>query len=195
MKSFRSYVAAGLGFATLVTIIFLATGWGSAVAAQITSVLVTNDVSHPVPVHEQGIANVNVVGSSLAASGNRLIQVASHLSDPSSTVATAWVNTSDCRRIVGYVTSGAIPIGFTMALQTTPDPSLHNGDALATYQGFPTSGYQKGYDKEFTVNDAGSGTDPQPDGQPVVAPYSRALIEDIGNAPIQDVSAWLYCVR
>jgi hypothetical protein len=63
MKSFRSYLTAGVGFAMLVTIIFLATGWGSAVAAQVTSVFVNNDASHPVPVHEQGTANVNIASS------------------------------------------------------------------------------------------------------------------------------------
>jgi hypothetical protein len=58
MKSFKSYVGAGVGFAMLVTIIFLATGWGSAVAAQISNVFVTNDASHPVPVREQGTVGV-----------------------------------------------------------------------------------------------------------------------------------------
>jgi hypothetical protein len=59
-------------------VILLATGWGTAVAAQITSVLVTNDAAHPVPVqeqradaqgnvrvHEQGTADVNVTNASL----------------------------------------------------------------------------------------------------------------------------------
>jgi len=95
VKSFRSYVAAGVGFAMLVTIIMLVTGWGSAVAANVSSVFVTNTASNPVPVtptgtvpvheqgtaktkeqnvdadgnvkvHEQGTANVNVTNSSLA---------------------------------------------------------------------------------------------------------------------------------
>jgi hypothetical protein len=65
MKSLKSYLAAGVGFAMLVTIIFLATGWGSAVAAQISSVFVTNDTSHPVPVAQQGTANVNVTNSTV----------------------------------------------------------------------------------------------------------------------------------
>jgi hypothetical protein len=46
----------------LVTAFLLATGWGSAVAAQVTSVFVNNDSAHPVPVHEQGTARVSVVG-------------------------------------------------------------------------------------------------------------------------------------
>jgi hypothetical protein len=65
MKSFKSYLTAGVGFAMLVTIILLATGWGSAVAAQISNVFVTNDTSHPVPVAQQGTANVNVTNSAV----------------------------------------------------------------------------------------------------------------------------------
>jgi hypothetical protein len=62
MKSFRSYVAAGVGFAMLVTIIFMATGWGSAVASTISNVYVTNTSAHPVPVQEQGTSNVTISG-------------------------------------------------------------------------------------------------------------------------------------
>jgi hypothetical protein len=62
----------------LASVILLATGWGTAVAAQVTSVFVTNDAAHPVlvqeqradaqgnvKVHEQGTADVNVTNSSL----------------------------------------------------------------------------------------------------------------------------------
>jgi hypothetical protein len=63
MKSFRSYLTAGVGFAMLVTIIFLSTGWGSAVAAQITNVFVTNDAAHAVPVREQGTVVVQQAGT------------------------------------------------------------------------------------------------------------------------------------
>jgi hypothetical protein len=75
----RRYAAGAGGMLALATVIVLATGWGTAVAAQITSVLVTNDAAHPVPiqeqradaqgnvkVHEQGTANVNVTNSSLS---------------------------------------------------------------------------------------------------------------------------------
>jgi hypothetical protein len=73
----RYGVGAGL-MVVLVAAISLATGWGSAVAAQIGNVFVTNDSAHPVPVqeqrrdangnikiHEQGTADVNVTNSSL----------------------------------------------------------------------------------------------------------------------------------
>jgi hypothetical protein len=75
MKSFRSYLAAGVGFAMLVTIMLLVTGWGSAVAAQVTSVLVTNPVSNPANVHEVGTANVNVGNTALAVTDHTVTQV------------------------------------------------------------------------------------------------------------------------
>jgi hypothetical protein len=65
LRGLKYALGAG-GMLVLVTAILLATGWGSAVAAQITTVFVTNDASHPVPVsvnnttvpvHEQGTAN------------------------------------------------------------------------------------------------------------------------------------------
>jgi hypothetical protein len=62
-----------LTMVSVATIVLFFTGWGSAAAAQIGSVFVANDASHPVPVrdqntdangnikvHEQGTANVNV---------------------------------------------------------------------------------------------------------------------------------------
>lgn len=71
----------GVGLTLVLTIgLLMATGWGSAVAdqvSQITKVFVTNDSAHPVPVqeqrtdangnikvHEQGTANANVTNDS-----------------------------------------------------------------------------------------------------------------------------------
>jgi hypothetical protein len=58
---------------SVATAVLFATGWGSAVAAQVTSVFVSNTSTSPVPVqavgtvptHEQGTANVNVTNTSL----------------------------------------------------------------------------------------------------------------------------------
>jgi hypothetical protein len=70
---------------SLVTIVLLVTGWGSAMAAQITNVLVSNTSANPVPVqavgtlpvHEQGTANVAVSGVvATKASDNPAIQPA-----------------------------------------------------------------------------------------------------------------------
>ena len=62
-RSWRTYGIGVGGGLLLVMAILLASGWGSAVAAQITSVFVNNDAAHPVPVHEQGTASVDVAGS------------------------------------------------------------------------------------------------------------------------------------
>ena len=77
-RSWRTYGIGVGGGLLLVMAILLASGWGSAVAAQITSVFVNNDAAHPVPVqeqradangnvkvHEQGTANVNVTNDSV----------------------------------------------------------------------------------------------------------------------------------
>ena len=65
LRPLKKYAIGAGGMLVLVMAILLATGWGSAVAAQISNVFVTNDSSHPVPVHEQGTASV-----SLASGGN-----------------------------------------------------------------------------------------------------------------------------
>jgi hypothetical protein len=65
LRRLKKYAIGAGGMLVLVMAILLATGWGSAVAAQITSVFITNDSAHAVPVHEQGTANV-----SLSTSGN-----------------------------------------------------------------------------------------------------------------------------
>src|SRR6266581_7103843 len=52
-----------LTMASVATLVLLVTGWGSAMAAQVTSVLVTNTSGNPVPVQQQGTANVNVTNT------------------------------------------------------------------------------------------------------------------------------------
>jgi hypothetical protein len=54
LRGWKKYGAGAGGMLVLVMALLLATGWGSAVAAQVSSVFVTNDAAHPVPVHEQG---------------------------------------------------------------------------------------------------------------------------------------------
>jgi hypothetical protein len=74
MRRFKKYGLGAAGMLVLVMAILLATGWGSAVAAQLTNVFVTNDASHPVPVsvnnasvpvHDQGTASANVTNTSV----------------------------------------------------------------------------------------------------------------------------------
>jgi hypothetical protein len=45
---------------SVATVVLLVTGWGSAVAANVKSVFVSNSQANPVPVHQQGIAEVKV---------------------------------------------------------------------------------------------------------------------------------------
>ena len=45
---------------SVATVVLLVTGWGSAVAANVNSVFVTNQAANPVPVRPQGIAEVKV---------------------------------------------------------------------------------------------------------------------------------------
>jgi len=56
VRGLKKYAIGAAGMLALVMAVVLATGSGSAVAAQIVNVFVTNDASHPVPVHEQGTA-------------------------------------------------------------------------------------------------------------------------------------------
>jgi hypothetical protein len=51
MQRFKKYAIGAAGMLALVVAVVLATGSGSAVAAQISSVFVTNDAAHAVPVH------------------------------------------------------------------------------------------------------------------------------------------------
>jgi hypothetical protein len=55
---------------SVATVVLLVTGWGSAVAANVSSVFVTNTASNPVPVHEQGTANVAITGTPTVKSGD-----------------------------------------------------------------------------------------------------------------------------
>jgi hypothetical protein len=48
---------------SVATVVLLVTGWGSAVAANVSSVFVTNTASNPVPVHEQGTGKVQVTNT------------------------------------------------------------------------------------------------------------------------------------
>lgn len=50
---------------SLATVLLLVTGWGSAVAAQVSQVFVTNTASNPVPVAQQGVVTAHVDNSTL----------------------------------------------------------------------------------------------------------------------------------
>ena len=48
---------------SVATVVLLVTGWGSALAANVSSVLVANGPSNPVPVQQQGTADVNITNT------------------------------------------------------------------------------------------------------------------------------------
>jgi hypothetical protein len=64
MKKLRRYGITLVATTSVVAIVLLVTGWGSAMAAQVTSVLITNSgPAQAVPVHEQGTASVSVTST------------------------------------------------------------------------------------------------------------------------------------
>ncbi len=50
---------------SVATVALLITGWGSALAANVSSVFVTNTASNSVPVQQQGTASVNITNTSV----------------------------------------------------------------------------------------------------------------------------------
>ncbi len=61
----RRYALAAVTTAAGAAVALLVTGWGTAVAANISSVFVTNDSSHAIPVAQQGTAEVNVTNTTV----------------------------------------------------------------------------------------------------------------------------------
>jgi len=66
LRRWKKYAIGAGGMLVLVVALMLVTGWGTAVAAQVTNVFVTNDANHAVPVREQGTPNVHVTNSDLS---------------------------------------------------------------------------------------------------------------------------------
>jgi hypothetical protein len=67
MRSVRKYALTLLATTSLVTVVLLVTGWGSAVAAQISNVFVTNTAADPVPV--SGSVSVSNLPATQSVSG------------------------------------------------------------------------------------------------------------------------------
>jgi hypothetical protein len=83
MRRFKKYAIGAGGMLVLVAAVVLATGSGSAVAAQIGSVFVTNDSNHPVPVKTQAAAPVTDGGEVFTAG----CQDEQHLNSPATATA------------------------------------------------------------------------------------------------------------
>lgn len=68
MSKLRRWGLTVVTMASVATLVLLVTGWGSAMASSVSSVLVANTASNPAQVHEAGTANVHVTNTD--ASGN-----------------------------------------------------------------------------------------------------------------------------
>jgi hypothetical protein len=60
IRRLGSWGATVVTMISVTTVVLLVTGWGSAVAANVNSVFVSNTPANPVPVRQQGIAEVRV---------------------------------------------------------------------------------------------------------------------------------------
>ena len=63
MRWLRDHAASFAIVVSVLTVVLVFTGWGTAMASNIQSVFISNSPSQPVPTHEQGTANVHVVPS------------------------------------------------------------------------------------------------------------------------------------
>lgn len=68
MIKFRRWGLSVLTMASVAAMVLLVTGWGSAMASSVSSVIVANTASNPAQVHEAGTANVHVTNTD--ANGN-----------------------------------------------------------------------------------------------------------------------------
>jgi hypothetical protein len=101
----------------LVVAIVLATGSGSAVAAQISSVFVTNGPANPVPVREQGNVNVNVANSALPVTESVATQLL--FSGTIHPGVTQSVDVSGAKEIRVYVGGCPAPDNVRMGVPST----------------------------------------------------------------------------
>lgn len=124
MRSARKFALTVATMASVATVVLLVTGWGSAVAAQVSSVFVTNDASHPVSVHEQGTASVQVANDAahavpVAPQGTVPVTVGGTVATRTEIPATQFSDVfSPGRAGVDAVISGPDPAGTSYAIST-----------------------------------------------------------------------------
>jgi hypothetical protein len=131
LQGWKKYGLGGCGMLMLVMAVLLATGWGSAVAAQIQNVFITNDSAHAVPVQtpipatsfsvDVSLGEVGVVsgpdpaGTKYAITG---VVVANTDASPAFVrVAARYGSITDCTDLTGTVGTNEIPI-FVPAFDT-----------------------------------------------------------------------------
>jgi hypothetical protein len=120
MSKVRRWGLTVLTMASVATLVLLVTGWGSAMASSVSSVLVTNTASNPAQVHEAGTANVHVTNTD--ANGN--IKVAEQ-GTPSVNVQ----NFPSSQTVSGSVSVDNLPAAPTTDLITDGEVTVPAGQA------------------------------------------------------------------
>jgi hypothetical protein len=175
LRRFRNYAIGAGGMLVLVMAILLATGWGTAVAAQITNVFVTNDASHAVPVREQGTTNVNVTnggGRVIPLAHDVTVGLAGHFDSP-------IVATGDCKRLIVYSYSdpGSTYSVFLLARANSESPAVFYVDSETTADA--GTGARA---NDFLVTTTGA---------PVVTPFAQVSFSSLNGFHLRD--AYLFC--
>lgn len=118
MTRVRRLALAFLAIAAGAAAALLFTGWGSAVAANVGSVFVTNDAAHAVPVEQSGTADVNVTNTTVPVheEGKPNVTVSGVVSTRPTIPAGqfSWVNGGSA----GNVVSGPDPAGTRYAISS-----------------------------------------------------------------------------
>jgi hypothetical protein len=97
LQRLKKYALGAVGMLVLVMAILLATGWGSAVAAQISNVFVTNDASHAVPVASADQTEVVLQHTFTTTGGTQIIDVRGYR-----TIRIAMGSTTGCTSSVVF---------------------------------------------------------------------------------------------
>lgn len=157
-SKFRKWGLTVVTMASVATLVLLVTGWGSAMASSVQSVIVANTASNPVPVtptgtvpvheqgtakvaeqnldgngnvkvHEQGTANVNVTNSSLTVAQPTPITSASVTSELLH--ITSGTNETDAHPGISVATAVRAHMSAGIAFVGF----LNNGHPVATFSG------------------------------------------------------------
>jgi hypothetical protein len=188
----RTYVIVAAGI--LSSVALGATVFKEQVASAAQAILpvqVVNDATQPVPVHEQGTANVNVtntvpVGGTVSATppSQRVIRVATDLAVPANFARhTGFRDTGDCRALAAFVDADFGLDDNDVSLWMSPTGSLSDAVSVAyTHEGTAVRVQQAWY---FSAGDAG----------PVFAPTAEVVVVNRTDSDGTINGAWLICSR
>jgi len=142
MSKFPRWGLSVLTMASVATLVLLVTGWGSAIASSVQSVIVANPVSNPANVHETGTANVNVTNTTampvnaknLNTDTNGNLKVAETNTDANGNLAVHEQGTASVK--VTNTASSPLPVAGQVGISGTPSVNVANfptaPDAAAT---------------------------------------------------------------